>query len=1042
MKKMAIRRVFFVLLCIITCTVTFGQGRKMISGTVTDTSGRALQGVSVTVKGTKSGTTSDASGKFSIGVPSSAKTLVFSLVGYSAREVSISESSTVTVALISAPAALEQVVVVAYGTQKKATLTGAVTQVKGDEIAKAPVANVVNSLQGKLPGLTFVQSGGQPGYDQASIDIRGFGSALVIVDGVESDFSQLDPNEIETISVLKDGAAAIYGFKASNGAIIVTTKRGKTGKAVISYNGYYGLQSITRYPKFLNAGQFTELTDESQINQGLPAVYGATEVQKWMTGSDSAHKSTDWFNTVLRTTAPMTSSNLNVSGGTDIIKYFFSGGLLDQQGLLNSKDISFKRYNFRSNISAKISKRITAEMNLGGRLEDRQDPEASFNSILGSVQRTFPTSAAYANNNPDYLASTNIGNSPLALSNSSVSGYDANQWRVFTGQANLVYDIPFVEGLNAKLLYSYESDNYNDKNWVTSYTLYQYNPSTQDYETGYNGNPQSMLKLSTFQGVATDVQFSLNYNHTFGSHHFTGLLLVERQKTNGTNFGAARNFSLTALDQLYVGDGTQSNSQDVSSDDGQFYQTAYQGYAGRIDYDYKGKYLLSAAGRYSWTWKNPNQPRFFPSISAGWNISKEPFFKVDAINNLKLRASWALIAEDALLNSFNYLSVYNYPSGSYVFSNGVITNGLSIGNYANPSLTFDKAHMYNLGIELGLLHNMLTVEADVFYRERTGLPANAAVTLPGTVGVSAPQININTDNTRGYELKLVFNKKVGDVLLNISPNIAYTRTRNGFVNQVPYTSARSNYLNNSANRWTNIIWGYKAVGQFQNQADINSWAVQDGQGNSTLKPGDIKYLDINKDGYLNSRDIVPIGKGVDGSGNAHPELSYGLNITAAYKGFDISAGFAGAAGFDIYYNNELIDPFFNNANSYAFFTNRWHHQDIYDPTSPWVAGKFPSTVTNGTNNNNGFLSDGSFHQSSFWLQNAAYLRLKTMQIGYTLPSNLTGRINIKQVRFFISGENLFTITGVNYLDPEASSTSRGAYYPQQRVITFGFNAQF
>jgi len=1033
------------LLLLLLAPITLLAQTKTVTGTVKDSVGNPVSGTTINVKGKATATQADAAGKFRINA-AVGETLVASNVSFEITEVQVDDRNDYIIVLKTKSKELDNVVVVAYGTQKKVSVTGAISQIKGDDIAKAPVSSAVNALQGKLPGLTFVQQSGQPGNDVANINIRGFGAALIIVDGTPGSFSQLDPSEIESISILKDGAAAIYGFKAANGAILVTTKKGASGKPVITYSGYYGVQSSTNYPRLMNAGEFTELTDESQVNQGLPIVYGKDEVNKWKTGSDSMHKSTDWYNSVLRKTAPMQYSNLNVSGGTEAVKYFFSGGYLDQQGLLASKDTWFKRYNVRSNISAKISKRLTAEIDLGGRFQNSYNPNTgyTYNGIINVIQRTYPTSSLYVNNNPQYLTATNISNNALAQSRADYSGYNSDQRRTFTAVTSLNYEVPYIQGLSAKLFYAYTYDVDNTKNWAKQYSLYNFDDASKSYNVAYQGNSPTSLGVGTSQTASTDLQLSLNYAHTFaGAHRLSALFLFSRQKVNTNYFDAGRNFSLDAIDQLSLGDLIPQ-----TNDGGGGNASAYIGYSARVNYEYKGKYLLEAAGKYGYSWKFPNNTGFFPSLSAGWRISNESFFKVRAISNLKIRASWAELPDDASSSGFQYLTGYNYPSGSYVFAPGVVTNGLSPAHLANTAITWQVAHSYNAGVDLGLFGNMITAEINVFYRNITGVPATLIRVIPGTTGAPLPLGNINSYNTRGFEIELGYNKKIGDVTFNISPNLAFTRSQQGIYLQAKPTNSSENYLNNISNRWSDLIWGYKAVGQFQNQAEINKWAVQDAKGNSTLKPGDVKYLDVNHDGVLDSRDETVIGRGINGSGGAVPPLSYALNLSASYKGFDVYAVFAGAAEFDITYGGAMTQPFANNSNSYAYFTDRWHHTDIYDPTSPWIQGKFPATITNGTNNNNGILSDGVQHTSSFWLQDASYLRLKTFQLGYTLPAKTLVKTGIKDVRFYVSASNLFTITKVSYLDPEAPAANAsgggggGTYYPQQRVITFGLTAKF
>nr|WP_295867881.1 TonB-dependent receptor [uncultured Chitinophaga sp.] len=999
-----------------------------ISGKVTDSVGRPVIGATVFIKGTKTGTVTKDDGTFFLESPEPAGILIISSIGFKQREIAFSGSNYLQVILAVSENKLEDLVVVAYGKQRKTTLTGSVAQISGVEIAKAPVANVINGLQGRLPGLTFRQGGGQPGDDVAKFNIRGFGSPLTIVDGVPSDIAQIDPNEIESFTILKDGAAAMYGFKGANGAILITTRRGKTGEPVVALNAYTGIQGITRYPRLMNAGEFTELMDEASVNAGNAPIYGAKEVQKWKMGVDSGYKSTDWYNEVFRKWATMNNVNLNIQGGTEKVKYFVSGGMLDQQGLLRSGDVKFRRYNFRSNISMQINKRLTAELNLGGRKENRFSPNAPIPgtdaiNIVNVIQRSYPITPVYANNDPNYFAVTNVQVNPAAMAQAAYSGYNNSVWDVFTGIGTLTYSIPYIEGLNARLSFNYESNNNRYSTWSKQYLLYSYDPTTKKYTPTYTGNAPSTLKQGYSQGGTTsNVQLSLNYDHTFnGAHHFTGLLLLERRKTNSTGIQGSKQFTVDAIPNLDLG-----NAANQTTGTYQLGQSAYQGYVGRINYDYKAKYLLELGGRYDYSYKFLNGA-FFPEISAGWVINKEPFFNFAFLSNLKLRASWAKVADDGSFDEFKYLSGYNYPSGNYIFSGSTVVNGLQVGTLANPRLSWQTANIFNAALDFGLFDNTITGTFEVFYRNVTGIPAYPASSFPSIAAIPVAQQNLNSTNNRGFELELGYYKRIGDFVLNVSPNISWTRGRNAYIEQPPYGSASENYLNNTAYRWQNRLTGYHAIGQFQSQEEINRSPVQDSRGNATLHPGDIKYEDINGDGVIDSRDQTVIGRG------DYPELQYGLALNASYKGIDVSLLFAGAGNFNVNYNGVLQNPFWNNANSYAYFTDRWHREDIYDPNSPWVPGKFPATIISGNPNNR--------LTSSFWLQKGTYLRLKTVQIGYAIPKKILAKSGIKSLRFFASGQNIFTITGVKYLDPEVGD-AEAAYYPQQRTFVFGINAKF
>ncbi|MCA5005662.1 TonB-dependent receptor [Sphingobacterium bovistauri] len=1008
------------------------KSQQTVTGTVTGAQG-PLAGVTVSVKGVSTQVTStDANGKFSLQVPSGNGTLVFSMLGYIKNEIEVNSRSIINVTLKEEETAMTEVVVVGYGTQKKATVTGSIAQVSGKEIVKSPVANISNSLQGRLPGLQFQQTSGEPGGDAANINIRGLGPALTIVDGVPTDINQINPNDIETISILKDGAAAIYGFRAANGAIIITTKRGNSSKPTLSFDAYSGTQAnAIPYPTLLNAGQYIELQNEAAINSGssssLP--YTKEEAQKWKEGGLN-YESTDWYNLVFNEYAPQNSINLSVRGGSDNARYFISGGVLNQSGNIKSDNSNFKRYNLRSNIDFKINKDFKASINLSGRLENRNAPPYRITgndfNILQTVARVYPSYKPYANNNPDYFGTTNVpSGNPLAMSSSN-AGYNRNTWAVMNASGTLEYSLPYVKGLSAKANLNYEYVNYNSKTWNKQYSLYNYNETADMYDIVSNVNNPTTLSHNNYQeGIPIDLQLSLNYENTFAQdHNIKGLLLMHKTKKNGFGYYVNRNYSLDALDQLGKGDVLNQTLGESKN-----YQEAYLGYAARLNYDYKGKYLFEAIGRYDYSWKFPNNAGFFPSVSAGWIVSNESFFNVPQINNLKIKGSWAKMPDDNGFGGFIYLSGYNYPSGSYLFSSGTPVNGLRIGELANPSLTWVTGAMHNLGVEIGLWDNMITGEFNIFRRNRSGLTATRNATYPSVSGAFTPLENLNEDNTRGFEIELGLNKTINGLKLNVSPNFAYSRSMNGFQIDPPAGSAWSNYVDKRTNRWNNIGLGYVALGQFQSQEEINTSPVQDGRANHSLRPGDIKYEDINGDGVINDDDRRFISRG------AFPQIQYGLNLSLEYKNFDLSALFAGAAHFNISYDGELQRPFFNGANSFDFYMDRWRHEDIYDTSSPWIKGKYPSTVAGGSDNNNKY--------STFWVKNGDYLRLKNLVIGYSLPKNLLSKVGIENARIYASGQNLFILSEVKNLDPEAfANAARGAYYPIQKVYTFGVNIGF
>ncbi|MBG6234967.1 TonB-linked SusC/RagA family outer membrane protein [Pedobacter sp. CAN_A7] len=1010
-----------------------------VQGRVVDEANMPLPGASIRVKGSSLTAASNTNGEFSINnVPEDA-ILVISFIGYETREISV-KADLKSIQLNPDNAnTLNDVVVVGYGTQKRQNVTAAISQVKGSELAKAPVANLTNSLVGRLPGLRAVQNSGEPGQDGSNIDIRGFGNALVIVDGVPSDFTQIDANEIESFSILKDASAAVYGVRAANGVILVTTKKGGLGKPRINYSTYYGIQNnSTPYPELANAGLFAELTNEGAINawvkQNNPAAVLSLPFSKEQVSQykDGTLASSDWYNSTIRDNAPQYYQNLNVDGGTEDVKYFFNVGYLDQDAIWKSNSTQFKRYNLRSNLSAKINKRLTAELNLSGRLEDRQAPGVASSLIMATIKRESPISPIYANNNPDYLAPSNVQQNSLAQTDSEISGYSSNRKKFFSGIARLTYDLPWVDGLNAKATYSYQNTDTEGKTYIKKYNLYKYNTAANSYDVDYTANDPSNLGVNNNHQDDQAFQLSLNYAKNFGGkHNLSGLLLFERTSTNTSYLSAYREFLLDNLDELFAGVPTNQ------SNDGSSAQIAREGYVGKFNYDYASKYLVEMGFRYDGTYKVAPENRFgfFPNVSVGWRINEENFLKnVTALDNLKLRASFGKVGDDGgddpgaanYIIPFRYIPGYNYPANNYQFGSqlipGLITSGLT-----NPLLTWYTSYTSNIGLDVSLWSGKLSASVDVFYRKRTGLLATRLLSLPNTFGAALPQENLNGDNTRGFELELSHKNTVGNWTYSISPNLTFSRSKYGYLEQSEQTNSLNNYQGNMTDRWMNISRGYVSIGQFQNQQEINTSPVQDTQGNKTLLPGDIRYQDINGDGVIDSRDQTVIGRG------ATPEIFYGLNLNVNFKNFDLSVLLQGAANFNRYYSEELQNPFFNNANSLAMFSDRWHRADLYDTNSAWIPGKYPSTMISGTPNNQRY--------STFWMQDATYLRIKNVDLGYTFSKHLTEKIGMRTARIYVSGQNVFTLSKVKFIDPEQPN-GRGNFYPQQKLWTLGLNVGF
>lgn len=994
-----------------------------LTGTVVDNFGDPVIGANILIKGTTTGVITDIDGHFTLQVESGV-ILAISYVGYLPQEVKITNQTSLKIALIEDTNMLDELVIVGYGTQRRGSVTGAVASVDNKDIIKAPSPNLSNNLGGRLPGLRVMTRSGEPGWNDSDIDIRGFGSALVIVDGVPGSFSQLDPNEIENITILKDASAAVYGIQAANGVILVTTKKGTEGATRVNFNATLSWQRPTIFPKMANAAEFVELTDEDKINQGHDALYGPEELAKWRAGGPG-YESTDWYDEIVKPWAPQQQYNVNIRGGKEDLKYFASVGYVDQTGMWKTNSNTFERFNFRTNVEAKIAHGLSTNINLSGRKEKRNSPKESAGNIINSIQRNYPTYSPYVNGNKDYYAETNVSHlNPILITDPSTSGYYKGETMVFDGSASLNYDASqFVKGLSAKVLYHFRYAGIEEKTFNKKFNVYKYDEANQEYYVSYVGNDPSNLKMKHENKQDKIFQGSINYNNTFaGKHDVSALFLVETRQYRNTWFEAYREYIIDSIDELKTG------VNDNKTNDGTSGRSGNIGYIGRLNYGYDNKYLVEFSFRYDGSSKFPSNSRwgFFPSVSAGWRISEEAFIKdkVDFLSDLKIRGSWGRLGDDASSDGFQFLTGYNFPDGSYIFGDKIIPTLTSRG-LANPNITWYTSDLYNVGIDFTLWNGLLGGELDVFYRKRSGLPATRVATLPGTFGASLPQENLNSDNDRGFEIALRhYNRLSNGIEYSARANVSYTRSRNEYLERAESVNPYSNWRDNNTDRWKNIYWGYRATGQFQSYEEIANAPVQDNSGNTTLKPGDIRYLDYNGDGVIDSKDEHIIGRG------ENPEIIFGLDLAMAWKGFDVSVFLQGAANYNTYFDSELQSPLFNASNSYQAFTDRWHRKDLYDSNSEWIPGKYPSTYASGLKSNR--------ETSSFWLENGSYLRIKDIQVGYTLPKTVLRNAGVENLRVFVSGYNLFTFTKLSLLDPEAPK-GRGQFYPQQKVISVGLN---
>lgn len=995
-----------------------------VTGTVTDQKGVALPGVTVQVSGVAIGTLTDINGKFTLPIVSSKATLLFSFVGMETQEIPLNGQTKIIVKLSESSVGLDEVVVVGYGTTKKVNLTGAFSAVTNEKLKTIPTSNVVTGLAGILPGFRVTQSTGEPGAYNTMYDIRGFGSPLIVIDGLVSDqstFVRINPNEIDQLTVVKDASAAIYGVQSANGVIIVTTKKGDIGKPKITYTGTYEMQKLNDVLPVGDAYSFATLVVENDLNQGNAPTYTADDLQKY---KDGTYPSTDWRAAVANNTTFMQNHNISITGGSEKIKYFASMGYLNEQGLWKSGDLNYKKYNVRMSVTGKITNNLEATLNLSGVYDPKNEPMMGVGNALFSVGLQNPATPIYANNNPEYLYAAVSGEHPIGLTTASVGGYTRTRNQNIQGSFQLNYTVPFVKGLSSKFLFGLDKQDDFQRLWRQKFLMYTYDQLTDIYTNSLTLNAPSNLYESYYNAMRTTVLGQLDYMKTFlVKHNLKATLAFEERHNTNDNFNGSKEYSIN-IDQFAAG---LAANQVVGGD----YPSEgdNQNVIGRLNYDFSSKYLLEFGFNYSGSSKFGSGHRwgFFPYGSAGWRISEEGFFKnsLPFITNLKIRASYGILGDDAA-SSFQFVSGYNYPSGKYVFGTSVIP-GLGFRAMPNMNITWYTIKTKNVGIDLSVLNGLIYGQLDIFQRDRSGLLATRLLTVPGTVGAAMSQENLNSDMRKGIEVVLGHSKTMGDFHYDISANVSYTRGMPTKVERAKDANSYLNWRNNPVDRWDNITWGYKYIGQFQSVNEIDNSPIQDGMGNETYRPGDLKYADINKDGIIDDLDVVPIGR------TTVRDMNFGLNGRFSYKQFDLNILFQGAAFANYSYNGVLQSPLLLGRNTLKVFLDRWHHENLYDVNSPWVPGKFPTTYTGETTNTN---------TSLFWYPDASYLRLKQVEIGYTLKKEWAKYMGMDNLRVFASGFNLLTWTKIKYVDPELSNDNWNSEYPITSIYNLGITITF
>jgi len=996
--------------------------KKTIIGKVTDSSGEALPGVTVVVKGTTQGVITDMDGNFSIADVSGNATLMFSFVGMRAQEVNVDGRTVIDVTMVEESIGLEEVVAVGYGVQKKATLTGSVINVDGEDLKNIPATNVSQTISGRLPGVVAISNGGEPGYDGVSILIRGvntFGNSapLIVVDGVPGrSLERIDPSTIETMSVLKDASAAIYGAQAANGVILITTKRGKVGKPTVDFSYNYGITRPTKMPEMTDAAEYATLLNEIDLYAGRDPRYTSTEIQKYRDGSDPwRYPNSDYIKETLKPWSEQTYGNVSIKGGTENINYFVSLSTKNQDAFYRNSATYYKQHDIRSNLDIKINKYMNFIMNTSGRMEDRNYPQRGAPEIFNKLMRSKPIIPAYW---PNGLPGPGMegGDNPVVLVTNE-TGYQKDKWYVLNSDFQLNIDAPWVKGLSVGLNASLDKSFNFIKNWQTPWTVYSWDKVSMDE----NGEP---LLIGSEQGVddprltqtAKDYQNILtramvNYQTTIADVHNIKLMAgVEKIVGKGDDFWAYRRYYIsTAVDQLFAG-----GLEDINNG-GSAYKETRLNYFGRANYTFKDKYLAEFVWRYqaSYIFEKSSRYGFFPGVSLGYVLSEENFWKenIPVISFAKLRASWGKTGND-LINPYQYLSSYSFGSLSFITDGGSQSNKvLYEGVVPNTGVTWESATQQDVGFDLQFFSGKLALTADYFYNKRTNILARRNASVPTSTGLSLPDENIGEFQNQGFDFNLQYSNNSSKFTYSIGVNGVYAKNKVLFWDEAPGAPV----YQQSTGRPLGASLYYNAIGIFQTQEEIDAYPHLAG-----ARPGDIIFDDYNDDGVLDGKDMVRHDK------SRTPVFTGGLNMNFGYHNFDLNLLFQGAMG-GVFYQGTESGDFGNYLKS--FYDNRWTELN-------------PSTENPRTYNRTGEYWVNQ--ANTYWLHKTDYVRLKNIELGYTLPNTLTKKWGVDRLRIYASSFNIWTYSpDMEDFDPESVQTGYAGYsYPLNKAVNFGLSVTF
>ena len=983
--------------------------QHLVLGTITDQANMPLPGANIIEKGTTNGTQSDLDGKFKITLNSPNSVLMVSFLGFITSEIVINNQTSIKVILQDNAATLNEVVVVGYGTQKKVTLTGAVSSIKTEEILQTKTANLANNLTGRVAGLYINSRGGEPGSDNVDINIRGIGttgnnSPLYVIDGIANrgSFERLNPDDIESISVLKDASAAIYGAQAANGVILVTTKRGKKGKTVFNFNQNYSLAQATRRPELMGAQQYLTWVDELNTRNGRPTEFQKI-IRQYRNGTidTSVWGDTDWWDVVVEDWTPQSQYAASVRGGDEKTQFYVSAQLLDQDALYKGDTYGYKQYNIRSNLDTQLSKNFKLGFDLAARIGDKNAPTLDTDALIRQVFVQKPYDFPYFENG--LVAETNAG-SPIGLVNGD-SGSKETKTKKFDSKFSFNWDLPFItKGLYASGYAAIDFYTTTRKDLSKPYDRYVYDEATGEYN---NIKLDRANNISLFQQYSEELNktfhVKLGYTKTFDKHAINSFIAYEQYEQEGEYIAASRD-GLVSETIPFLFSGSDENIRN----DGKGYQNARRNYFGKFNYAFDDKYLLDITLRYDGSANFPKEERygFFPAASLGWRISEEDFFKKGLLTELKLRGSFGLLGNDRVDN-FQYLQFYNLTN-SYIFGEDPSREqGLTPGKVPNPNITWETSQKINLGVDFKFKRSLLDGSIDVFYEKRSDILAPRNASVPVYTGITLPDENIGKVSNQGIELQLNHRNKIGQLGYSLGGQFSYAKSKIIFIDEasnIPEWQRRTGSP-------VDYLLVYQAAGIYQNQEEIDNSAHF-----SNARPGDVKFVDKSGDGIINEDDKILL------ENSPTPKIMYGITMGMEWEGIALNVLFQGQALAQTIYR-----PYDLNQQS-AYYEGRW----VSNRLTP--NAQYPAAFDTGSN---------SYREvSTIWVKDNSFLRLKNVELSYSLKKNVLKSIGLDSFRLFIAGNNLFFIyDNVKINDPESKSET-GWFYPQQKLISSGISLTF